>query len=675
MDSKLLEFYTNMRVVRKKLKELQEQYEFCGIVFLDVNSETFLFTGQKLRELFENPNSRILQSCNIRRINDFIRNLYETEETKEYFNPCNITNIKVEDEQGSYWVQLYAWKWKFTRGRSLAGIIWIKLEEKKQAQGPFLSGNCRIHKIQIPDRYREETLDNYLFAWNILDDRVLLSKNWSDKFSARNSYKRLNGQLIEWYMVKEDISKFHKLQNDIKEGKIPEDILLRFHVRNEKQDYEWCRISFLSILCDDKMPIYVIGQVQDIDERNGNLCSKDGSFYTSDRKTMRQRMNEIFADEVSEEIHGFLAVRLNIKEAAKNAEIFWEESAISYSFVKKLSFIFGPGDILLVHDDILVIVMKDMESEAGVSGKAALIHKAFECMGPDNLYAEMGLSLWPRDGRTFEELLISAEKNMDIKISCSGSELTEGPDNSGDGEPEEETARRLGNWPVSVVSDIMDDWYHMIYMNSRLKRQMELVEAQIMLGQIKPHFVFNALANIKALMHTDTDMSERLIIAFTKYLRAHLDAWGKEEMIPLREILEFVDNYIQVEQSRFPGKFEVDYDIQYENFHMPHFIIQPLVENAIKHGLCKKNGTGKLRIASYRADGEICIEIEDDGIGFNQMPEPTMDGGMGIENVRKRLAYLLDGSLVLNSELGKGTKAVIRFRGYRNEDQGNYRRG
>ncbi len=316
----------------------------------------------------------------------------------------------------------------------------------------------------------------------------------------------------------------------------------------------------------DKMPIYVIGQVQDIDERNGNLCSKDGSFYTSDRKTMRQRMNEIFADEVSEEIHGFLAVRLNIKEAAKNAEIFWEESAISYSFVKKLSFIFGPGDILLVHDDILVIVMKDMESEAGVSGKAALIHKAFECMGPDNLYAEMGLSLWPRDGRTFEELLISAEKNMDIKISCSGSELTEGPDNSGDGESEEETARRLGNWPVSVVSDIMDDWYHMIYMNSRLKRQMELVEAQIMLGQIKPHFVFNALANIKALMHTDTDMSERLIIAFTKYLRAHLDAWGKEEMIPLREILEFVDNYIQVEQSRFPGKFEVDYDIQYENF-------------------------------------------------------------------------------------------------------------
>ncbi len=153
MDSKLLEFYTNMRVVRKKLKELQEQYEFCGIVFLDVNSETFLFTGQKLRELFENPNSRILQSCNIRRINDFIRNLYETEETKEYFNPCNITNIKVEDEQGSYWVQLYAWKWKFTRGRSLAGIIWIKLEEKNRLRAP----SCQVIAGYIKFKSRIDT--------------------------------------------------------------------------------------------------------------------------------------------------------------------------------------------------------------------------------------------------------------------------------------------------------------------------------------------------------------------------------------------------------------------------------------------------------------------------------------------------------------------------------------
>lgn len=238
-------------------------------------------------------------------------------------------------------------------------------------------------------------------------------------------------------------------------------------------------------------------------------------------------------------------------------------------------------------------------------------------------------------------------------------EETDGP---GEAAHETETFKNQEQWPISVVSDIMDDWYHMLYMNSRLKRQMELAESQIMLGQIKPHFIFNALANIKALIYTDPDLAEKLIIAFTKYLRTHLNALGKEEMARFPDILDFVDNYIQVEQSRFPGKIKVVYDIQYDEFQMPHFIIQPLVENAIKHGLCKKNGTGRLRIASYQAGDEICIEIEDDGIGFDRMPERTVDSGIGLENVRKRLSYLLDGSLALHSEPGKGTRAVIRFK-------------
>ena len=244
------------------------------------------------------------------------------------------------------------------------------------------------------------------------------------------------------------------------------------------------------------------------------------------------------------------------------------------------------------------------------------------------------------------------------KLYFAGEE-TDGP---GEAAHEKETFKNQEQWPISVVSDIMDDWYHMLYMNSRLKRQMELAESQIMLGQIKPHFIFNALANIKALIYTDPDLAEKLIIAFTKYLRTHLNALGKEEMARFPDILDFVDNYIQVEQSRFPGKIKVVYDIQYDEFQMPHFIIQPLVENAIKHGLCKKNGTGRLRIASYQAGDEICIEIEDDGIGFDRMPERTVDSGIGLENVRKRLSYLLDGSLALHSEPGKGTRAVIRFK-------------
>lgn len=134
MDKKLLEFFYDMRIVRRKLKQLKEQYGFCGIVFLDVKSETFLFTEQKLREVFEDPNSRILQSSSFESLNEFVRNLYQTEETDRHACPYDFTNIKVEDEQGSYWVQLYACKWTISRRRKIAGIIWIKLEEKERGQ-------------------------------------------------------------------------------------------------------------------------------------------------------------------------------------------------------------------------------------------------------------------------------------------------------------------------------------------------------------------------------------------------------------------------------------------------------------------------------------------------------------------------------------------------------------
>ncbi len=72
--------------------------------------------------------------------------------------------------------------------------------------------------------------------------------------------------MIEWYIVKEDIPRFHKLQNDIMNGESPEDILLRFYIKDDKHDYAWCNVSFLSILCDDRTPMYVVGRVQDIDK-------------------------------------------------------------------------------------------------------------------------------------------------------------------------------------------------------------------------------------------------------------------------------------------------------------------------------------------------------------------------------------------------------------------------
>ena len=211
-------------------------------------------------------------------------------------------------------------------------------------------------------------------------------------------------------------------------------------------------------------------------------------------------------------------------------------------------------------------------------------------------------------------------------------EETDGP---GEAAHEKETFKNQEQWPISVVSDIMDDWYHMLYMNSRLKRQMELAESQIMLGQIKPHFIFNALANIKALIYTDPDLAEKLIIAFTKYLRTHLNALGKEEMARFPDILDFVDNYPGGTGAAFPERSKWFMTFNTMSFKCLILLYSRWLKMQLSMDSARRNGTGRLRIASYQAGDEICIEIEDDGIGFDRMPERTVDSGIGLENVRK----------------------------------------
>lgn len=656
MDTLLLEFYRKMRGMRKKAQELQEQYSSCGIVVLDVKTDTFLFMDNDLRKQFESPMTSVLKSKNSKRIREFIQNVHQFQESETYANSFDFTNIRVEDKQGSYWVQLYACKCRLKRRRDLACIMWVKLEEP-QEKIPKKNNqiNNQINNFRRTDKY---LTDNYLFEWNICDDKILLPENWKIKFKAHNLPRKINGQMIECYILKEDIPKFHKFQNDIRGGISPDDILLRFYIGDDEGEYAWCSITFLNIFYDGDIPMYAIGRVQDIDKKLRSLRQEERSLYTSGRAEARRKIDEILENKKTDQMHALLTICLNIKEITQNEEIFWGASAISYSLVKNLSCMIYPTDVLLVHDNYMVVFLENVGNEENVVKKACRIHKLFERMTQETLSVEMGIALWPRDGKNFEELLMHSENPSNIKVKWFADNLAEG--GSACCQPTQETEQ--GQWSISAMSDIMDDWYNMLYMNSRLKHQMELAKSQIMLGQIKPHFIFNALANIKALIYTDPGLAENLTIAFTKYLRAYLNALGREEMISFREDLDFIDNYIKIEQSRFPGKIHVTYDIFYDQFQIPHFILQPLVENAIKHGLCKKEGTGTLRILSYLDEGDICIVIEDDGIGFSQTLKRTVDSGIGVKNVRKRLAYLLDGSLLLNSEVGRGTRAVIRFK-------------
>jgi len=201
----------------------------------------------------------------------------------------------------------------------------------------------------------------------------------------------------------------------------------------------------------------------------------------------------------------------------------------------------------------------------------------------------------------------------------------------------------------------------------RLQEQEKLLlEAKIeaLKSQINPHFLFNTLTSISSLIRSQPDTARMLIIKLSGLLRRLLRS--HEHFITLREELESIDEYLDIEVVRFGPKLVVCKDIAADTLDVvvPSMILQPLVENSIKHGLSRKLGTGTITIRSRRDQGRAIIEVEDDGLGFmlERLDEP-MSSGIGLANVRERLhvIYGAASQLKMSSEPGHGTRARIEM--------------
>ena len=147
---------------------------------------------------------------------------------------------------------------------------------------------------------------------------------------------------------------------------------------------------------------------------------------------------------------------------------------------------------------------------------------------------------------------------------------------------------------------------------------------------------------------------------FAGYLRGNIDSLSESEPIPFERELKHVQCYLAIEKKRFGDRVNVQYDIQETDFKIPALTLQPLVENAVKYGLCKKSGGGTVTIRTEKKAGMIYITIEDDGIGFDK--ERVQNDGkvhVGIANVRERLKSMCSGTLQIESKAGKGTMVVI----------------
>lgn len=194
------------------------------------------------------------------------------------------------------------------------------------------------------------------------------------------------------------------------------------------------------------------------------------------------------------------------------------------------------------------------------------------------------------------------------------------------------------------------------------KKEQEALDLKIAIlrSQIAPHFIYNTLASIQGLCETDPEMAKETVGEFAGYLRGNLNSLTEKNLIPFEREMEHVKCYLAIEKKRFGERVNVEYDIREDNFRLPPLTLQPLAENAVKHGLCRKADGGTLVIRTWREGADVKIEICDDGVGFRvEKLDMKAKEHVGIRNVRKRIQEMCNGTLEIESEPGKGTKVTI----------------
>lgn len=197
--------------------------------------------------------------------------------------------------------------------------------------------------------------------------------------------------------------------------------------------------------------------------------------------------------------------------------------------------------------------------------------------------------------------------------------------------------------------------------NENIKQQIEVqtLESQLMLSQIHPHFLYNVLNSIAALCDFEPQRARRMTLNFAEYLRGNLQTLQSKDLIWISKEIEHVEFYLKLEKERLEDKLDYAFEINCKNFKLPALTLQPLVENAVKHGIRYKATAGKVTITTSESPEGYEIVVQDDGVGFEYGDiDFAADKHFGINNVKNRLKHLCDGSVTIASKPGEGT--VVR---------------
>ena len=237
--------------------------------------------------------------------------------------------------------------------------------------------------------------------------------------------------------------------------------------------------------------------------------------------------------------------------------------------------------------------------------------------------------------------------------------------------------------------------YYGVLESEETQKKLHNSQLQLMMGQIQPHFMFNTLSSIRTLIKIDPDLAYEMTYNFSNYLRANVDNLTNLDGIKFAAEVKHIESYVGIEEVRFGDRLNVEFDIQESDFIVPPLSIQPLVENAIKHGVCQRPEGGTVWLRSYSEGDSYIIEVEDNGVGIpdnrleylfpkkasymvsehavttssdkNDERENFTGNGSevhestGMKNIMMRLKEISNATLDVTTEVGKGTKIRVIF--------------
>lgn len=193
------------------------------------------------------------------------------------------------------------------------------------------------------------------------------------------------------------------------------------------------------------------------------------------------------------------------------------------------------------------------------------------------------------------------------------------------------------------------------------EKEMEHLQARLMQHQIRPHFIFNSLLAIKQLCIESPKAAAEALQHFASYLRTNLEAMSSEDMIPFSQELLSIREYVALEQADPASRFQMRYEVDFDDFELPILTVQPMVENAIRHGIATRKGDGVVTIRTMLEEKNVVITIEDNGRGVPvETRQQAEHRSTGVKNVKERLRLLCNGELaIINTDHGTIVRITI----------------